>query len=285
MNNFVDENANEGDILEIPINKIQQFDNVRTRYNKTKLNELMISIKQDGLLQPIGVATDHKKYFIIYGNRRFEACKKLGWSTIQAKIFYDIDIKDVLVKNTIENIHRENISATEEGRIYYNLIKSYDMTYSEIAARFGVSKKHVLETLRLFKNVPEEFANKVEFFDLGNTSRKGKIPASIASKIISLRAVHNLNKEQLYELFTLAKKEEITRQRLETIGKFMRFGCNLETALKKAEEYTAITISIPLKIKDYKKLTKSSRRSFNQLIIDALNNKKQISFDVGLNGE
>ena len=67
-------------IKDIEIKKIKQLENIRLRIEEEDVHTLMSSIKQDGLLEPIGVAItsgSKDEYLIVYGNRRLEACRKL----------------------------------------------------------------------------------------------------------------------------------------------------------------------------------------------------------------
>jgi len=201
---------------DIPIDRIKILDNVRIIRNRVKdVSELMSSIKQDGLLEPI------------------------------ATIPYDPDLSeelliDLIIKNTIENIQREDITATEQGRIFYRLKKEYKMTNSEMAIRFGISKIRVKNAMSLFQSVPPELHSKIKFFPTGRKEKKGDIPASIGLKIIYLRDRYHLNHDQVKQLFKIAKDEDFSKKKTEGIAYFLSIGKTLDEAIKTTKRYVTI---------------------------------------------
>jgi len=201
---------------DIPIDSIKILDNVRLiREHVKDVSELMLSIKQDGLLEPI--------------------------STIP----YDSDISDellldVIVKNTVENIQREDITAAEQGRVFYQLKKKYKMTNSEIASRFGITKNRVKNAMDLFTSVPPELHSKIKFFPTGRSEKKGDIPASIGLKIIYLRDRYNLNHDQTEQLFKIAKDEDFSKKKAEGVSYFLSIGKTLDEAIKTTKRYVTI---------------------------------------------
>jgi ParB family chromosome partitioning protein len=135
----------------ISINEIHQHENSRLQYNEEDLLQLMVSMKQTGQLQPIGVSKKgDKKYVVIFGNRRFVAAKKLGWKFIDATIFETPDQTSDMIANATENMVRSDVSLPEQGRIFYQLTLD-GLTLGEIAARVSIPKSKVEKCLEAFK--------------------------------------------------------------------------------------------------------------------------------------
>jgi ParB family transcriptional regulator, chromosome partitioning protein len=109
-------------IRDIPISEINRKENIRQIVKDDSISSLMQTIKDNGLLQPIGVKeTKQRDYLIVWGNRRLEACTKLGWKTIPAVIFSDADEEmteeQFFVINAIENLQQRPNTLFELGRI------------------------------------------------------------------------------------------------------------------------------------------------------------------------
>lgn len=266
--------------MDIKIDKIKILDNIRQRVSKDEVNELMTSIKQNDLLHPIGICNGNKdEYLLVYGSRRLEACKKLGWNTIPAIMLKDIDMQDLIIKNSVENLQRKNISAIEEGRIYTRLKTDYDMTISEIANRFGLSKKRIQDASGLYTHVPEEYRKKVVFFDKKTKDKKGKIPASFATMILDLRRKENLNKEDTKKLFDLSRQDDVTRDKLRIIAHFIKLGQTTDDAKLNADKYELVYLVIPIEKKQYVKLGGAGGK-VSKIIKNILSGKENMRLNI-----
>lgn len=149
-------------IQEISIDKIIIKENHRTSVDDTNINELMASIKQHGLQQPIGVSPmkNKKTYNLIFGQRRLIACKKLGWKTVTAAIGEDLDEKTIGLLCLTENMQRVNPSYEELGRGIEEL-KKMNMTIPEIAVRLGINEKKVANIAFSYCRFPKNIAIKL----------------------------------------------------------------------------------------------------------------------------
>src|SRR5690606_36762819 len=125
------------------------------KFDDEKIDELAQSIKEHGVLQPIIVTKirDGIGYYIVAGERRYKACKKLGLNTIPA-IVRDIDRKIMAEIALLENLQRENLTVVEEANAYKMLIDEYGLTQQEVADRIGKSRSHITNILRVL-NLPE----------------------------------------------------------------------------------------------------------------------------------
>ncbi|MHB1956430.1 MAG: ParB/RepB/Spo0J family partition protein [Sulfobacillus sp.] len=127
----------------------------RKRMDEEKLAELMNSIKEHGVLQPIMLRVAVPRgYEIVAGERRFRAVERLGMARIPA-IVRTISDKQAMEIALIENLQREDLNAIEIAEAYLNVMKHFDLTQEELAARVGQSRSHVANMLRLLA-LPDE---------------------------------------------------------------------------------------------------------------------------------
>jgi ParB family chromosome partitioning protein len=128
----------------------------RTEFNKDELDELVVSIREVGLLQPIvvrplpdaGIGSAH--YELIMGERRLRASKQLGLETIPAIVKNTAD-ENMLRDALLENLHRANLNALEEASAYQQLLDDFGITQDELATRIGRSRPQITNTIRLLK--------------------------------------------------------------------------------------------------------------------------------------
>jgi ParB/RepB/Spo0J family partition protein len=194
------------DIQNVALNKIKLGKNSRLNISEDELSGLMQSIKETGLLQPIGVVQKGKHYSISYGNRRFLAASKLGWSAIPAIILNDDDATSDL-KNLTENIQRKSISLAEAGR-YCTLLKKQGLSHKEIAARMGVSLGYIGTAVEAYNEIPKKFQKHVVGQMPGSQVEPGKISFSATKAIINASKSYGLNDKQKEKLLWAAKTEE-----------------------------------------------------------------------------
>lgn len=101
----------------------------------------MSSIQQKGLLEPIVVRPVEKAFEVVAGNRRFEACKKLGWRSIPCHVV-ELDDKEAFEVSILENVQRETLNPIEEGRAYRNYVDECGYGgESELARKIGKSQE------------------------------------------------------------------------------------------------------------------------------------------------
>ncbi len=138
-------------IIELDIKSIKADDmQPRVIFDKDKLEELSVSIKNNGIIQPILVRPDGDQYKIIFGERRFRACKLLNLKTIPAMVETVKDEKAHVIA-LIENIQREGLNAIEEGEAYKKLIDEGHLTQEALAKKIGKSRSSIANLMRLLK--------------------------------------------------------------------------------------------------------------------------------------
>lgn len=128
----------------------------RTEFRQEELDELIVSIREIGVLQPIvvrplaGAQDGGPQYELIMGERRLRATKALGLSSIPAVIKNTAD-EDMLRDALLENLHRANLNPLEEASAYQQLLADFGITQEQLAERIGRSRPQITNTLRLLK--------------------------------------------------------------------------------------------------------------------------------------
>jgi ParB family chromosome partitioning protein len=126
----------------------------RQVFDEDHMAELVHSIKEVGLLQPVVVREVAKdRYELIMGERRWRATGKAGLGTIGA-IVRDTSDEDLLRDALLENLHRSQLNPLEEASAYQQLLEDFGCTHEELADRIGRSRPQISNTLRLLKLTP-----------------------------------------------------------------------------------------------------------------------------------
>ena len=120
----------------------------RTHFIESPLDELVESIRQHGIIQPLIVRPVGGKLELIAGERRWRAAGKLGLATVPV-IEREASDRDVLEMALIENLQREDLNPMEEAAGYVRLAKEFAMKQDEIASRVGKSRASVANAMRL----------------------------------------------------------------------------------------------------------------------------------------
>ena len=166
--------------------------NPRTVFDDEALSELIHSVKEFGVLQPIVVRPlgekDGKPAFeLIMGERRFRAAKEAGLVNIPA-VVRDTADEDMLRDALLENIHRANLNPLEEASAYQQLLQDFGITQDQLAEKIGRSRPQITNTIRLLK-LPVEVQKRVA---------AGVLSAGHARALLSLpsedRMVHFANR-------------------------------------------------------------------------------------------
>ncbi|MFJ3702574.1 MULTISPECIES: ParB/RepB/Spo0J family partition protein [Streptomyces] len=126
----------------------------REVFDEDALAELVTSIKEVGLLQPVIVRqVDDDRYELIMGERRWRACGEAGLERIPA-IVRATDDEKLLLDALLENLHRAQLNPLEEAAAYDQLLKDFKCTHDQLADRIGRSRPQVSNTLRLLRLSP-----------------------------------------------------------------------------------------------------------------------------------
>ncbi|MDT0318178.1 ParB/RepB/Spo0J family partition protein [Streptomyces millisiae] len=126
----------------------------REVFDEDALTELVTSIKEVGLLQPVVVRQlGPERYELIMGERRWRACREAGLEAIPAIVRATDDDK-MLLDALLENLHRAQLNPLEEAAAYDQLLRDFKCTHDELADRIGRSRPQVSNTLRLLRLSP-----------------------------------------------------------------------------------------------------------------------------------
>lgn len=140
---------------ELPIDAIKPNPRQpRTVFDEDELGELVHSIREVGLLQPIVVRPNgSNSYELIMGERRLRASKAAGLEFIPS-IVRDTADEDMLRDALLENLHRSQLNPLEEAAAYQQLLDDFGCTHEELAERIGRSRPQISNTLRLLRLTP-----------------------------------------------------------------------------------------------------------------------------------
>lgn len=162
----------------------------RRVFNEEALVDLVSSIKEKGVLQPLLVrpsSTGETAYEIIAGERRFRASKIAGLTEIPV-IVKDFDDKATLEVALIENLQREDLNPLEEADGYKRLLKEFNYTQEELSKVVGKSRSYVANMMRLLE-LPESIKLLVEQKQLTTGHARAllnaKNPEELATQIVS----------------------------------------------------------------------------------------------------
>ncbi|WP_371777301.1 ParB/RepB/Spo0J family partition protein [Streptomyces sp. NBC_01438] len=126
----------------------------REVFDEDALAELVTSIKEVGLLQPVVVRqTGADRFELIMGERRWRACREAGLERIPS-IVRATDDEKLLLDALLENLHRAQLNPLEEAAAYDQLLKEFKCTHDQLADRIGRSRPQVSNTLRLLRLSP-----------------------------------------------------------------------------------------------------------------------------------
>jgi ParB family chromosome partitioning protein len=140
---------------EIPVSQVQpNARQPRDAFDEDAMAELVHSVKEVGLLQPVVVRPVGPDSFeLVMGERRWRATKEAGLETIPA-IVRETDDDDMLRDALLENLHRSQLNPLEEAAAYQQLLDDFDCTHDELAGRIGRSRPQISNTLRLLRLSP-----------------------------------------------------------------------------------------------------------------------------------
>jgi ParB family transcriptional regulator, chromosome partitioning protein len=218
-----------GVFCQIPIQNITVSTHV-LRNPRVSLEDLLISIKQKGLINPplVRIKSDH--YELIAGHRRLEACKLLGWQNITCHIV-DVDDKNAYEISIIENVQQKSMTPIEEARAFKEYVDAFGWgSESDLAQRIGKSQEYVSRRIRLL-TLPESLQKDV---------LEGRISVSTAEELLPL----NDNRVILQELGNYVAENRLNKQETRQIVKVARENSDID------EREFKDKIATTLKLKD-----------------------------------
>ncbi len=188
-------------IGELARNKYQP----RTIFDERKLEELALSIKKNGIIQPIAVrknTSSGEPFEIVAGERRWLAAQKAGLHEVPITIL-DLNDSETLEVAIVENIQREDLNIIEEAKGYKRLNEEFNYDQDKIAKFMSKSRSHISNTLRLL-NLPKDIIAMIEQGELTAGQARpligmpnaSSIAEEIVAKKLSARSIENLKKKR-----------------------------------------------------------------------------------------
>jgi ParB family transcriptional regulator, chromosome partitioning protein len=173
----------------------------RSAFPEDTLRELADSIRSSGLLQPILVRRVDEKYQLIAGERRLRAARLAGLHAVSA-VIRDLGDRETLELAVTENVMREDLNPIEVAHAYSSLQERFQLSHDEIAARIGVNRSTVSNTLRLLR-LPQQLQDMVVNGDvsagharallgLESADRQSELARLITKRGLSVRQVESI---------------------------------------------------------------------------------------------
>lgn len=209
----------ETKVISVAISKISPDPGQpRKTFNDESLEELALSIKEHGIIQPLIVKKDGGNYLIIAGERRYRAAEKIGLKELPV-IVRDFNEQKAREISLIENLQREDLNAIEEAQAIKELMEAYDLTQEEIAKKLGKARPSIANSVRLL-NLPESLQDAVKtgVLSAGHARALLAIPdkktqLELATKAIDEGwSVRQIEKEVKYVLKPETRPTKLTEQ-------------------------------------------------------------------------
>jgi ParB family transcriptional regulator, chromosome partitioning protein len=244
VTNISDRNEDVGmspkgrNVLEVDVNQIiPNPQQPRLNFNEEKLVELMNSIKEHGVIQPLIVTQNGAKFELVAGERRFEASKRAGLQKVPV-IVREAGEKEKLELAITENVQRHDLNPIEEAKAYQKLQDDFEMSQDEVAVKMGKSRSAVSNKIRLL-SLPVEIQKAIII---------GEITEGHAKAILALQ-----NPEKQRALFELIKKNGLTVRQVEEKTKEVSVRShsrvvNVDPAMKEVENKLMVIFGTKVKL-------------------------------------
>jgi len=142
-----------------------EVDSLQPRKDIGDISDLVASIRQHGLIQPLVLeALDSKRFRLIAGQRRFRASQEAGLDVVPA-IVRTVEDQQRLEIQLIENLHRKDLNPFEEAEGYKRLLDEFNLTHAQVAEAMGKSRTHITQSLSLTK-IPEDIRTQCQSSDI-----------------------------------------------------------------------------------------------------------------------
>jgi len=187
----------------INLDEIKTRKNIRTNVDKDDLGSLMRSIRDQGLLQAIGVAETGT-----------------------------VDDKEFTIINTVENVLRKEISPIELGKCCTELKEQHNMSTSEIAARLNLNQNKIDIAINIWRKLPKEFHEDIGYVEV-RTDKKGILTPTIVSSILGLK----LSAEETKRLLHFVRKENLAIRHLRLFRNLKSQGYTLTECFKEYKTF------------------------------------------------
>lgn len=267
-----DTSINPNEVQHIEIDKIvpNPFQPRKT-FNEEALQELALSIREFGVIQPLLVRTmpSGENYELVAGERRLRASKLAGLGHVPV-IVKELNDKEMAELAMIENLQREDLHYLEEAEGFQQLISNFGFTQEELAKRVGKTQSTIANKLRLLKleptvrkvlvdeNLTERHARAL--LKLNRPDLQFQILHNIKEKGLNVRETEGLIEEVLADISREMSKKDSPKQNIvrivkdvriflntinKIVGEMKKTGLNIKVKQDQDDEYITINLRIP----------------------------------------
>jgi ParB family transcriptional regulator, chromosome partitioning protein len=148
----------------------------RTHFDESAIEDLVASIRAQGIIQPLVVTPEGEGYAIIAGERRWRAARKAGLEAVPVVVRQVTDDRELLELALVENLQRSDLNPIEEAEAYAALQEKFGLSQEEVAGRVGKARTTVTNSLRLLR-LPDEVLDLL---------REGRLTAGQARPLLAI---------------------------------------------------------------------------------------------------
>lgn len=219
-------------LMQLPLDQIAPNpDQPRKMFDEASIDDLARSVREHGIVQPLVVTRDGKRFRLIAGERRLRAAQKAGLLTVPVVVKEMLHDGEALQIALIENIQREDLNPIEEAGAYRQLHQEFGLTQEEISRRVGKERSTVANFLRLLK-LPESVRRLLAsgqlsmgharaLLALDSAKKQEQLAERVVKKDLSVRQTEALasggarkageKREKAKDVFTRDAEERLTR--------------------------------------------------------------------------
>ncbi|HUX87283.1 MAG TPA: ParB/RepB/Spo0J family partition protein [Chloroflexota bacterium] len=198
--------SREAGIAELPVKAIRPNPRQpRHHLDPEELDELVASIREHGVIQPIVVTRDGEGYALIAGERRWTAAGLAGLERIPA-VIKEVTPQEMLELALVENVQRSDLNPLEEASAYQQLVNEFGFTQEQVAKRVGKNRSTVANSIRLL-GLPERVLDALAKAEISEGHARALLGAQdpaellglfdhVASRHLSVRQTEDLVRRQ-----------------------------------------------------------------------------------------
>lgn len=177
----------------------------RKIFKERELEELAVSIRENGIIQPLIVTKIEDGFELVAGERRLRAAKKVGIDKVPA-IIKRVTDREKMIMAIIENVQRSDLNCVEEALAYYQLMEEFSLTQEEVSKKLGKERSSVANYLRILK-LPREVINQLqkELLSFGH--------AKVLAAVKEREAVIRFANEAIDKCLSVRELEELIKKK------------------------------------------------------------------------
>lgn len=222
----------------------------RSFFDSAAIEELAVSIKENGLVQPITLRKSDNGYELIAGERRLRACISLEYDEIPANVIESSD-DDSMYMALIENIQREDLSSIEEAKAYMRIMEMKGMTQKELAMKIGKSQPSIANKIRLL-NLDNNVQNAVESKLISERHARALLSLDKAQQNVMLDEIikNQLSVAETEKMLKPKERKQINKKSGKGLSRQVQIGINTLKQAKTMVERSGLEIMMSEEDKD-----------------------------------